>query len=281
VILGDNGASTLDTFEIQLLLNGNVVYQEGGPLLASCGGGVVVDQNCQVTPPPVPCVLEVSAAFEYLGCEIVRQEPPSPPKCDPNKPDHCRKHCPQPRWCKKHKNTKQGDDCQKVDRPNHAPAREVCEVRLTYVVKNSGSVPIASLTGTDTFGPLDLSSLPLPLAPGASIAFQTVEEISGPLENKIVVTANQNDDGCSASAEIVIQKPSPEPPPCQPPKGPCDWEYWKSHPECWPVQTITYCGKTYSIAEIIAALEKLSKDDWFKNACERWLTDHLNRCKGD
>jgi hypothetical protein len=90
------------------------------------------------------------------------------------------------------------------------------------------------------------------------------------------VVANQNGDRCSASAEVLLEKPAPTPNPCKPPKGYCDWNFWKTHPDCWP-----YCGKTYQIADIIAYLEKLNKFDWFKIACEVWLTRHLNEHKGD
>ena len=277
VILVDNGLTTSDTFEIQLLQNGNVVYQEGGPLLAACSGGVIVSQDCQ--PPTVPpCLVDVSASFEYLNCEIIREQPPTPPKCEPRKPNHCKKHCPNPWNCKKHKRNDGNEDCQKVTQPT-PPAREVCDVRLTYTIMNTGTVPITSLSASDSFGAMDLSSIPLPIAPGASVSFQVVEEVTGTFQNEVHVTANENGDACSASTEITIQKLPPAPNPCDAPAGPCSWDWWKSHPQCWPVQTITYCGRTYSIADIISALEKLNQYDWFKIVCEKWLTDHLNSCK--
>jgi hypothetical protein len=43
VIVSDNGApASSDSFEIQLLQNGNIVYQEGNALKDSCGGGVSI-----------------------------------------------------------------------------------------------------------------------------------------------------------------------------------------------------------------------------------------------
>lgn len=281
VLVEDNGALTADRFEIQLLRNGNIVYQQGGNLLASCGGGVVVSQNCQSTPPP-PCILDVSASFTYGNCETVTVPPPKPPKCDSKKPTHCRKHCPNTRSCSKHKNgnnNNNDDDCQKTNNPG--TTKEVCDVKITYTIKNTGPVPITSLTAVDAFGPLDLSGVPLPLAPGATLTLEANEQVTGEIQNKLVVTANQSGDSCSASADVLIKKPQPTPGPCVPPKGACSWEYWKSHPECWPVQTVTYCGKTYSIAEIVAALEKLSQYDWFRTACEKYVADYLNYCKRD
>lgn len=53
LFVSDNGsAASDDSFEIQLLLGGNIVYQEGNALNDSCGGGVAISGSCSGNPPP-------------------------------------------------------------------------------------------------------------------------------------------------------------------------------------------------------------------------------------
>jgi hypothetical protein len=47
IFVSDNGSTaSSDSFEIQLLQNGNIVYQEGNALEDSCGGGVSISGSC-------------------------------------------------------------------------------------------------------------------------------------------------------------------------------------------------------------------------------------------
>jgi hypothetical protein len=47
IFVSDNGsAASSDSFEIQLLQNGNIVYQEGNALEDACGGGVSISGSC-------------------------------------------------------------------------------------------------------------------------------------------------------------------------------------------------------------------------------------------
>ena len=51
IIVSDYGAEPVnDLFEIQLLKNGNVVYQEGDALEAQCGGGIEIGEVCGQSP---------------------------------------------------------------------------------------------------------------------------------------------------------------------------------------------------------------------------------------
>jgi hypothetical protein len=59
VIVSDNGSvASDDSFELQLLLNGNIVYQQGNALNDSCGGGISIvagspSPSPNPNPPPV------------------------------------------------------------------------------------------------------------------------------------------------------------------------------------------------------------------------------------
>lgn len=50
IVVDDFGAATDDYFEIRLL--GEVDYAVGGKLLAECGGGIAISQDCGATNPP-------------------------------------------------------------------------------------------------------------------------------------------------------------------------------------------------------------------------------------
>lgn len=65
VIVSDNGTvASDDSFEIQLLLNGNIVYQQGNALNDSCGGGISIATSCS-NPPPQPTPPPVSQCDDF------------------------------------------------------------------------------------------------------------------------------------------------------------------------------------------------------------------------
>jgi hypothetical protein len=74
--LGDSG----DQFEIQLLQDGTIVYDEFGGLSAACGGGITITSACDNNNPPPP------PPPPPTNCHPGHPQPP-PPKCPPGK-DH-------------------------------------------------------------------------------------------------------------------------------------------------------------------------------------------------
>ena len=93
------------------------------------------------------------------------------------------------------------------------------EVDFIYTIRNTGTVPIslAGLTGSDSFGPLDLSSLSgVTLQPGQETTVIVREMVTGPFPfvNTVTLTTGQNAANCSDMASITInrQTPTPEPP---------------------------------------------------------------------
>lgn len=95
-------------------------------------------------------------------------------------------------------------------------------IDFIYVIKNAGTTTVAlsSLTATDSFGGLDLSSLGGgSLAPGESVTLTITETVTGPFPFVNSVTVTGGPDQCSGSASITIQQTNPPPPP---PTAECD-----------------------------------------------------------
>jgi len=96
------------------------------------------------------------------------------------------------------------------------------EIDFFYTIKNTGTAALllSSLSGTDTFGPLDLSSLGAgSLQPGEEITLTIRETVSGtfPLVNTVTITSTQNTNICSDMATVTIRRqdtPEPEPGEC-------------------------------------------------------------------
>lgn len=85
-----------------------------------------------------------------------------------------------------------------------------------YTLKNTGTAAIAlsSLSGTDSFGPLDLSSLGNgQLAPGEEITLTLTETVSGtfPFVNTVTINSSRNGVVCSDMATITIRTQSTPP----------------------------------------------------------------------
>jgi hypothetical protein len=92
-------------------------------------------------------------------------------------------------------------------------------VEFTYTIKNVGAtaVLVSSLTASDSFGAIDLSTLGGgSLATGESISFTVTENVTGPFPFVNTVTVSGGAGQCSDSATVTIGQSSP------PPSAECD-----------------------------------------------------------
>jgi hypothetical protein len=157
VFATDYGSSG-DELIVQLLQNGNLIYQAGGALQDECGGGVDVVSLCNEAP---GCAFNVTATYQVVA---------------------------------------KG------------------QVRLNYTIKNTGSAAVENLNVTDSFGVLDLSSVALPLAPGATITVTAVHAITN--STVVTVSVSGNDENCKSYAQLNVPKSE-----CNKAGNPqCDWK---------------------------------------------------------
>jgi hypothetical protein len=87
-------------------------------------------------------------------------------------------------------------------------------IEFTYTVKNAGTtaVPLSSLTASDSFGSLDLSSLGSgSIAPGQSVSFSITETVTGPFPFVNTVTVTGGTGQCSDEASVTVQQTTPTP----------------------------------------------------------------------
>jgi hypothetical protein len=123
--------------------------------------------------------------------------------------------------------TKGGTDT--VSNPTPMPSSDSCFITGTnttvdffYTIRNAGtnSLPLSSLSGTDAFGSLDLSSLGSgSIAPGEEVTVMVTEPVAGPFPftNIVTISGGQTSDQCSASASVIIKQAGSDqnPPPAQ------------------------------------------------------------------
>lgn len=89
------------------------------------------------------------------------------------------------------------------------------QVQFFYTIKNAGStaVSLGSLTASDSFGGLDLSSLGGgSLAPGQQVTLSVTETVTGPFPFVNTVTVSGGSAQCSDMASVTINQQTPPPP---------------------------------------------------------------------
>lgn len=93
--------------------------------------------------------------------------------------------------------------------PFWMPRDKETPVTFTYVVTNTGTVPIQNLQLVDSFDE-DLAGVPASLAPGQVVTIRSVENLNEALTNVVMVSGDGAGGSCSSSDSVDIKdKPKP------------------------------------------------------------------------
>ncbi|MEI6719588.1 MAG: hypothetical protein WCO67_02405 [Betaproteobacteria bacterium] len=88
--------------------------------------------------------------------------------------------------------------------PGWASKYKATNVKFTYVVKNTGAVPITGLYMDDSFD-VPVTGFPATLAPGASFTVTRTEGLRETLENVVLVQGHNESVSCADTDTVVIK----------------------------------------------------------------------------
>ena len=133
------------------------------------------------------------------------------------------------------------------------PTYASCKVQFKYVVTNTGTADLTTITLTDDVYTLTgKCTIPATLTPGQSFScfIGPFDASAGQHTNTATVKAMYGSTQVmdTDKANYYGGKPTTG---CVRSPG-----YWKNHPEAWPVQTIVIGGRSYSKSEAIMIMEK-------------------------
>jgi hypothetical protein len=144
---------------------------------------------------------------------------------------------------------------------------------LSGAVTDYGIIDVGGPGGTDLADfDLNATSGSLLSVTGPDVVFVTALEasgFSGTFTSPWVADRVKGDVGTE-----------PEPP--QPPQfAPRTIGYWKTHPEVWPVTSMTICGNTLSQAELLSVLETPTRGDVTIIMAKQLIAAKLNVASGN
>lgn len=144
---------------------------------------------------------------------------------------------------------------------------------LTGTVANYGIIDIGGTGGTD------LADFAMNATGGSLLGLVGG---SGAAVNVNVSFENSTFAGSFATPWSASRaKGNVGPPPATPEQDPLSQGYWKTHPEAWPVTSLTICGNTLTQAQLLSILKTKPKGDVTISMAHQLIAAMLNVAAGN